>query len=404
LFYIHGGSFIEGSGSDKEYGSTSLALDGDIVVVTINYRLGVLGFMDFSFLSEAFAPNCGLWDIVLALRWVHENIEAFGGDAGNITVCGQSAGATLATVLPLIGEIRGCFRRIITMSAVPTLLHPSGQAQAIARQFMDYMDIPDGQALLAMPATEFASRQSGFALDCGLGATTYAMCVDGDLIKEYPIHAAAEGRMAGISMLLGTTREEMSFALHRSLSHVVDIRNIRKAGADAETEETQKRIEDAYARYGKRGKGIMYSDFAFRMPSVWLAEAQSGHAGTWRYRFDFETLGMRVSGLHAFHSCDIPFLFGNFKAGLARLMLLVTPSKKGIMKLHHEFRRDFLAFIKTGELPWEKCAGESCPAKCYKLPSLFEQAVPAEVRQAYDGSEFKRKSFAGESVVIHEAQ
>ena len=144
----------------------------------------------------------------------------------------------------------------------------------------------------------------------------------------------------------------------------------------------------------------MFSDFAFRMPGVWLAEAQSGHADTWMYRFDYETFSMRLSGLHAFHSCDIPFLFGNLKAGLARLMFLLPPSRIRAKKLLREFRGDFLSFIKTGELPWEKCDGENTPAKCYKIPSFVEQAVPTEVKRTYDGSGFKNRSLKGENLIL----
>jgi para-nitrobenzyl esterase len=399
MLYLHGGSFVEGAGSDKEYEATNLVLTGDIVVVTVNYRLGVLGFMDFSFLDENFVPNCGLRDIILALRWVNENIVAFGGDTGNVTVCGQSAGATIASVLPAIEETNGYLKRIIMMSGVPMLLHTKEQAQYIAKSFLEFMQIPDKDSLLATPAEKLAEKQNEFAQHSGLGAGTYAICVDGDVLPEYPICVASEGKMSDISMFIGTTREEMSFALYRSLTHIVDIKNIRKTGADAEKEDVKERITSAYKRYGKRWEGIMYSDFAFRMPSVWLAEAQSKYADTWMYRFDYETFSMRISGLHAFHSCDIPFLFGNFKAGLARLMCLLSPIKKGIRKLHGEFSGDFLAFIKTGELPWEKCNGENTPAKCYNLPSFYEQVVPLEVKQTYNGSEFKRKSLAGESML-----
>ena len=139
----------------------------------------------------------------------------------------------------------------------------------------------------------------------------------------------------------------------------------------------------------------MVSDYIFRMPNVWFGEARSNKADTWMYRFDYESFGMRLSGLHAFHSSDIPFLFGNIKAGLARYMFLLSLSKKRIKKLVREFRGDFLTFIKTGKLPWKKCDGEDTPAKCYAQTSFVEQVVPTEVKQAYDGSEFKRRSFEG---------
>ena len=396
LFYVHGGSFIEGAGSDEEYEGTDLVRAGDVVLVTFNYRLGVLGFMDFSFLGRGFSSNCGLWDVLAALKWVNENIGAFGGDPGNVTLCGQSAGASCVCFLTGSDEAKPYFKRAILMSAVPNLLHTETQARDIARGYLKFMDIPDADALMAAPAMELIARQGEYAKISGLGTTTYAPCVDGELVKRYPIRAAMDGGMRGIPMLIGTTREEMSFALYRSLSYIVDIENIRRIAVESEKDGVRERIRGAYEIYGKRGPGIMFSDFTFRMPCVWLAEAQSGYADTWMYRFDYETFGMRISGLHSFHSCDVPFLFGNLKAGLARLMFFLSPVKRGIKRVRDDFRGDFLTFMKTGELPWPRCDGEDGPAKCYAKKPFFDQAVPKEVRQSYNGSEFKRVTFSEE--------
>ena len=400
LFYIHGGSFVEGAGSDQEYDGAKLVSEGDIVLVTINYRMGTLGFMDFSFLGDEFTANCGLWDIIAALKWVKENIGAFGGDPDNVTVCGQSAGASCICILSGASEAQKYFTKAIMMSAAPTLVHSKALAQKAAYGFLEYMRISDPGSLMSVSAMELAANQEEFAQKSGLGSTTFAPCIDGELVTEYPISAAQSGEMRAVSMLLGTTREEMSFALHKSLSHIVDIENIRNVAIKVEKPETRERIARAYERYGKRGPGIMFSDVTFRLPSVWLSEVQSRHADTWMYRFDYETLGMRLTGLHAFHSSDIPFLFGNFRAGLARYMFMLAPNMRGARRLHKEFMGDFLIFMKTGELPWQKCDGEDGPAKCYALRSAVEQAVPAEVQKAYKDSEFKKRSFAGSGMDI----
>ncbi len=265
---------------------------------------------------------------------------------------------------------------------------------------MDFMEITDAAALMATPAEVFAARQNEFAQACRLGATTFAPCIDDELVRQYPIPAAREINAPGIPMLIGTTREEMSFSLKKNLAYIVDISEMRRTGLDAEKKETIERISNAYKRYGKRGAAITMSDYVFRMPSVWFAEARGEHADTWMYRFDYETLGMRISGLHSFHSCDIPFLFGNFDVGHAHYMMLLTPFKKNVHEVQNAFRSDFLTFMKTGALPWEKCKSGSVPAKCYALPPVFEQAVPVDIAQAYEGSEFKRRCMAGESIAI----
>ncbi|MCL2492692.1 MAG: carboxylesterase family protein [Clostridiales bacterium] len=403
LFYIHGGSFSEGTGSDKEYEGTDLAREGDVVVVTMNYRLGAFGFMNFTFLDERFAANCGLWDILAALRWVHENIGAFGGDPDNVTMCGQSAGGICACILSMQDEARSYIKRAIMMSGVPTLLHTEEQSRQIARDFLDFLGITDAEGLLAISEETLAKRQNEFA-DAGLGVAAFAPCLEREMISQYPIRLAREGAAPEIPMLVGTTREEMSIVLEPILSGIVDINDLRKESLKAEKEETIERIKETYekiyGKHGRRGRAINISDYVFRLPCVWFAQARSGNSKTWMYRFDYETFGMRISRLHAFHSSDVPFLFGNFGVGHARLMLLLTPVKKDVRKVHREVRGDFLMFMKEGTLPWETCEEEGGPAKCYAHHTIIEPAVPPEIMRAYNDADFKRRCLAGEPVAI----
>ena len=283
------------------------------------------------------------------------------------------------------------------MSGVPSLLHTEEQAKQIAESFLEFAQLPDEKALRNAPELTLGLLQKEFTGYIGLSAATFSPSVDGTLVRRPPIRAALEGKTQGVPMLIGTTREEMSIMFNKLLSHIIDIQVLKEKGVQAEMDEVKRRIESAYERYGKRNQAIMVSDYVFRMPCVWFAEAHSKSADTWMYRFDYESFGMRISKLHSFHSSDIPFLFGNFKSGLARYMFALSPVKTGILKVHHELRNDFLTFIKTGELPWEKCEGENTPAKCFALPPIIEQAVPPDVKLAYEGSEFKRRSLAGES-------
>ena len=173
FFYIHGGSFCAGAGSASEYNGSNLAKNGDVVVVTINYRLGALGFLDFSFLGEEFSPNCGLSDIVMALQWVYNNIGAFGGDPQSITVLGQSAGAIAASVLPVMPTARKYVSKVIMMSGGPSLLYTKQQYQEVARKFMQFMGIKTARQLKDMDVRELVSKQRKFASYCGLGDGTF---------------------------------------------------------------------------------------------------------------------------------------------------------------------------------------------------------------------------------------
>lgn len=395
MFFIHGGSFCVGSGGDRDIDGAKLAAFGDVIVVTVNYRLGVLGFLDFSFLGDDFYPNCGLTDIIEALRWTYTNIEAFGGDPENITVFGQSAGAIAASVLPVVPSARPYLSKVIMMSGGPTLLHTQKQYQLTARRFLEFMNIDRPDSLLTMPAEKLTARQKEFSRWCGLGAGTFMLEIDGDLIPEYPIPAAAKGAAKDIPILIGTTREEMSCLFIKPLAEILDVNSIMDVMVKAEDDQSCEAIPRLYERYGKRGKMLMMSDIVFRVGSAWYAEVYSAFADTWMYRFDYETFAMKLTRLHAFHSCDIPFVFCNHHTGMARWMFLLSPYKRGIQQVSDEIRTDFMRFAKTGRLSWDRCSGQNTLGKCYGRTSKFGHMIAPDVKELFNATEYHRRSFSG---------
>ena len=396
MFFIHGGSFAGGSGSEEAYNGANLARNGDVVVVTFNYRVGILGFLDFSFVHSDFHANCGLLDVLEALRWVRTNIAAFGGDPDNVTVFGQSAGGTITSVLPVLPAARGLFSKCIVMSGGPTLLQGREEGRRTARAFLETAGVKDAQELLSVPEKELPACQREFVARCGLGAGTFRISVDEALVPDYPIAAARTGIAREIPMLIGTTREEMSFLLIKPLAKALDVDGIMQAGVEHEADECKERIPLAYRRrYGKRrGQAMMFSDMVFRMGNVWYVQEYGRHCDVWMYRFDYETPAMKVSGLHAFHSSDIPFVFGNFKAGMGKLIFLLSPSMKKVRELSHEMQRDFVAFARTGRAGWPRCREADIPAKCYGKQCAVLPAVEDEIVRQYEDTHFKRTSFS----------
>lgn len=397
LVFVHGGSFCKGSGASPDINGAELAGCIDAVVVTLNYRLGALGFLDFSFLDEDFQPNCGVSDVLQALRWLKENVEGFGGAPGNITLFGQSAGAIITSMLPVMPATDGLVQRGICMSAGPTLPFTKDGSQELSEQFARFMEIRGADGLRAMDASALTARQAEFRTACGLGAGTFMPEIDGTMIREYPVAAAAAGRARPVPLLIGTCREEMSFLYVKPVANALEISGIMDAGVDAESAQVRERIARGYDRYGNRGPAILVSDLVFRMGSVWLAEAMSAMSDVWMYRFDYETPAMKVSRLHAFHSSDVPFVFGNHGSGMAPLMFLFSPSRRTIRAVSNEMREDFGTFARDGRLPWAKCRGRDTPAKCYRKTSVVEQAVEPDIKQNYIGSNFHTRSFAGEN-------
>ncbi len=394
LFFVHGGAFFHGAGSEGFYNGAILSKTWDVVVVTVNYRLGVLGFLDFSSLDPSFTGNNGLRDVLLALEWVQSNIEAFGGDPHNVTVFGQSAGGTMVSTLATLPHARQCMSKCIIMSGGPTQLQDKAECAKTSQAFLDFMHIRSARQLLDIDLLDLAKGQKEFMGQYGLGAATFRLTMDEDLIPEHPIPAARQGATAGLPMLIGTTKEEMALLMIKPLAKILDVHKIVYEGFMQESEQTRKDLSTLYTtRYGeRRGLSMLYTDLLFRISSVWFAQEASVHSPTWMYRFDYETLALRMNGLHAFHSSDLPYVFGNLKSALVRPMFLLNPDMSTVYGVAHEIQHDFVSFARNGTLPWAPCDAQQVPAKCYDLGFPIQPMVEDVIREAYQGTVYRMRS------------
>ncbi|MDD4189551.1 MAG: carboxylesterase family protein, partial [Eubacteriales bacterium] len=173
LFYVHGGSFVQGSGRESLYSGTVLARDFNVVVVTINYRLGAFGFLDFSGLDGNYCANPGLLDVVEALKWIHKNIAAFGGDPNKVTAAGESAGGSIVSVLPMLDDAAPLIDRMIMMSGIPTAFSPKKTAEVLVEQFMTKFDIKDSEELRDLTDEQIVKGTNGFMRASDLGVGTF---------------------------------------------------------------------------------------------------------------------------------------------------------------------------------------------------------------------------------------
>lgn len=393
LFYIHGGSFCRGTGNESRYEGTRLCGKNDVVVVTINYRLGALGFLDFSFLGEGFQANCGLSDIVQALKWTYENIAAFGGDPERITAIGQSAGANALAALMTMPSAKPYISGAIMMSGSPVWMHRQNDARQIARDFMEYMGIQTPGELMELPAWQLTERQNKFTKQHRLGESTFSVVVDGGYVPDYPIPAAERGAAAGIPLLVGTTRDEMSFCCKKLLRGVMAVKDFAMEVFSGEKKDLRRRLLACYKKSGQRSQSQLVTDQIFRMSSVWFAQASARHTATWAYSFDYETLLLRLTNLGACHSSDIPYLFGNYGSLRCAYMFLLSPVQRMIRRIAAEMQRDFAQFAKTGSLHWKQCTQSGVPAKCYNRKSEVLSMVDPEIKKEYDRSRFKKRCY-----------
>ena len=338
MVWIHGGSFMTGSGAGSLYRGGTLAGEGDVVVVTVNYRLGLLGFLAHPALEEegqtwldgepwSGCGNWGLADQVAALAWVRDHIADFGGDPGNVTVFGESAGGMSVSALLAVPAARGLFHRAIVESG-PPYTYSVEQAAARADKVAAHLGIPLTRAALEqVPADELvrAANEVGKVSanndDSGL---LLMPVVDGGLLAVAPEVAVATGSVADVPLLIGTTRDESAFftvgnATLATLDHAGLVRWTRRLTPDVA--EAERLIAEVGQARAGRGEPItprdlwvaIATEFVFRLPSVRFADAHAGAAtpgvGTYCYLFTWESPAFG-GYLGSCHALEIPFVFG----------------------------------------------------------------------------------------------
>lgn len=310
LIWIHGGGFKWGSGGDPLYDGTRFALDGDIVVVTINYRLGVFGFSHLSFLGGDFSSNVGLLDQVEALRWVHDNIEAFGGDPRQVTVAGESAGGMTIGELLAMPAAKGLFQRAIMESGVVDL-NPPERAQEVSSDLLAELSIsrahPEALRTVSAGQLEDAADKLRRKYDEGLFNLIFLPTVDKETLPDDPLTLVTAGKGAQVPVIIGTNREEgVLFYNGPDLPPEHIRRDLELIAGKKESE----RLAPDYDCSDKSYQNII-TDLFFWRPSVMLASAQTAFAPVFMYRFDWHfPEGTPVYG-RSVHTIEIPFAFHN---------------------------------------------------------------------------------------------
>ena len=311
MFWIHGGAYVSGSASEPRHTGEFLPLKG-VVLVTVNYRVGVLGFLATPELAAeggGAAGNYGLMDLVAALEWVQANIERFGGDAGNVTIFGESAGSFAVSTLMAAPSAHGLFHKAIgesgsAFSGMLALDNLESRASKCA-EWAASIGLDTLDQLRATPAEKLLEQ----CRDLGIGG--FPPVVDGKLIVEPLAESYAAGRQAHVPLLAGSNRDEGDFF----------------AGMTAEQWKGmarmyfKKRVNDCLALYPAENdeqaarSALDYGSDAFCAFSAWQwieAHRKTGASPVYRYRLE---LAAPPSKFHpvafAYHSCEIEYVFGS---------------------------------------------------------------------------------------------
>lgn len=387
VVWISGGAYLNCTTANRHFDGATLAATG-IVVVSVDYRVGVEGFARFVGAPD----NRGLLDQVAALRWVQDNVSAFGGNPDNVTVLGQSAGAGSIAALLVMPLTKGLFRRAILQS-LPGTFFTTDLAGGIAAEITSELgrsprvdDLTDlAPAELVEAARSVTARILQYEQRWGSAVhttTPFAPIVDGEILPASPWSSLTAGTARGVDLLVGHTRDEFRV-------FAAGLGNIDDAGVDALVDGLSptpgaNRYRATYAIDSPQQlREMALSDWLFRMPTLHLAEAAStGGARVWLYElcWDFGTQG-------ASHGLDTLLLFGT--ADIGGEVTAAGPTAVAQMRQVSRLMRDEqLSFAATGDPGWERFQVTDCLTRVYDTESVVERYPEGRSRQLWHGQRF----------------
>ncbi len=382
LVWIHGGGFFGGGNASPWYRGGPFARDG-VVLVSINYRLGARGFLEI----PGAPANRAVRDWVRALEWVQDTIGAFGGDPSRVTVAGQSAGGAACATLLGVPAARGLFRGAVCMSGAAALRQSAAGVRVVAARMARELGIEDLNlaALEELPAETILAAQETVAarstedpetvtdLLCHGLPLPWAPWVDGEVVTEEPLQAAASPGQGEVRVLAGATAHEFTMAYRKADWITADLvaEGLARAGVPA-------RLAAAYLDQPPcLAVGQAITDRTFRVPAQQLAAAKA-EAGGAAYAYDFRWApsGGPLPGL-AFHCLDIPFAFDGLGEPGVREVAGPAPPAALAADMHGAWVR----FVTDGDPGWERYETASRPVMIFDEPSAVYQD-PLETERA----------------------
>lgn len=351
IVFVHGGGLYSGSGATRMTNGARLAARGDAVVVTFNYRLGILGTWYAPDELGEDSTNVALHDQAAAFRWVREHAEAFGGDPGNVTAMGQSSGAVSLACLLASPEGRGLFDKAILQSGGLENVHAAERGARYSARYFDALGAASGLDLRTLPLDRLLAAQAAAAARQVMTPPDgmFHPTIDGAVPPMHPVAAAHRGLTAPMPLLIGSTADEWRAmdAKHPD-GHFDDallaqrVRNL--LGEDANPGEVIERYRDGQSRAGRatHARAIaaaLVTDFHFRAPAEGFARGHSaqGHP-TWHYVVEWSSAN---PVLDAYHGICTPLVFGTHDA-----VRTVGPAARAMSETIQDA---WLAFARSGE-------------------------------------------------------
>ena len=348
MVWLHGGGFTSFSGSSPAYDGVRQARRGDVVTVTINHRLGVVGYSYLADLLGAdykHSGNVGMMDIVLALEWVRDNIAAFGGDPSNVTIYGESGGGAKVSTLCAMPSAKGLFHKAIVMSGSSLQMRSTEAGTHLSKQYLEALGV-SAEELPTLPLDKLMAPITGQTFR---QAMNFAPVVDGDVLPRHPFDPDAPPVSADVPMLIGTCHDETTLLAGGRNPKLFELTwdtlpdELRKAFPNNEPDLFIAHYKKHYPDYSPSDVYFAATcDLGMFRGAIIQSERKqaAGAAPAFMYQFDYPS--RRAGGkFKATHADEIVYVFDTFANYLRK------PNPEG-QKLADEMSESWIAFAKTG--------------------------------------------------------
>jgi para-nitrobenzyl esterase len=390
LFWIHGGAFVNGGGSSPIYDGAKFVEHGDVVVVTVNYRLGAFGFLH---LDEVFGDelsgsgNAGVLDQVAALEWVRDNITAFGGDPEDVTIFGESAGGMSVGTLLGMPQAEGLYHRAIVQSGSASFASPSAAATKTAQGFLEIAGVTTVEELETISADDLLAAQGEFMKSNARTDLPFQPVVDGKVLPDLPLNTIASGATGNVTTMIGTTADEMTLflALELGVGQIDDAglkKQMKRFFGDRADEVVRRYTENRPDATTGDLLTAISTDRVFRIPAIRLAEAQARQGRpTYMYLFTWATPIMNGK-LKSCHALELPFMWDALdKPGLA-MLTGDGPERQAIADAMHAA---WIAFGRTGDPGWPRYDLDRRATKRFDVTTEVLDDPMGDERALWDG-------------------
>lgn len=375
MVFIHGGAYGWGGTADPLYdGFNFIKLHPEVILITIAYRVGIFGFVDLSYLKggEKYpdAPNLGIYDQIEALRWINKNGKAFGGDINNVTIFGESAGGGSVSILPLIKEAKGLFRRVIAESGSLALTYAKEECKSFTDKLIKAAGTDSMDDLMKLTTEEIAK------LNEGLNESNNFPMRDGNLIPINPYEPYKQGLTKDIDMILGTNANELNYWIGE-LGGLFNYSAGMPIKYEVDTSKISKEDMVNVKAFIKQARGNkvariteFYNEIMFRLPAIAQAESHAKNNGNvYMYYWKEES---KIPLFKACHAVELAYVFYNIDE-------TIYTGEKADEELARNISTMWVNFAKTGNpslenIPWNKYNEEDRKTITFKAGNIKEES------------------------------